>query len=67
MNSAGQRVPEGMNRYALKDGDEDAGNGEADDKVVAPKEDAAVLDNGENAVLEEDAKSSSSSVVIILD
>lgn len=56
-----------MNRYALKDGDEYAGRGQADDKVVAPKEDAAELDNGKNAVLEEDAKNSSSSDVFILD
>ena len=67
MNSASQRVPESMNRYALKDGDKYAGNGKADDKVVAPKEDAAELDNGKNAVLEEDAKNSSSLDVIILD
>lgn len=35
--------------------DEDARDGEADDEVIAPKEDAAKLDNREDAVLEEDA------------
>lgn len=44
-----------MNGYALEDGDEDAGDGEADDKAHAPNEDAAELDDGEDAVLEEDA------------
>ena len=44
-----------MNGYALEDGDENAGNREANDKVVAPKEDAAELDDGEDAVYEEDA------------
>ena len=44
-----------MDRYALEDGNENAGDGEADDEVVAPEEDAAELDDGEDAVLEEDA------------
>lgn len=50
-----QRVPEVVNWYALEDGDEDAGDGKADDKVVAPEEDTSELDNGEDAVLEKDA------------
>ena len=56
-----------MNGYALEDGDEDAGDGEANDKVVAPKEDAAELHDGEDAVLEEDATFSYWSDLIILD
>lgn len=43
-----------MDWYALEDGNENAGDGEADDEVVAPEEDAAELDDGEDAVLEED-------------
>ena len=52
---ASQRVPEVMNGYALEDGDENAGNRETDNKMVAPQEYAAELDDGEDAVLEEDA------------
>lgn len=43
-----------MNGYALEDGDERAGDGEAEYKVVAPEEDAAELHDGEDSVLEED-------------
>lgn len=49
---AGHSVPEIVNGYALEDGNEDAGDGEADDKVVAIEEDAAELEDGEDAVLE---------------
>lgn len=52
---ASQRVPKSVNGYALEDRDEDAGDGEAYDKVESPEENAAELDNGEDAVLEEDA------------
>ena len=44
-----------MNGYTLEDGEEDDGDSQADDKVVAPFEDAAELHNGEDTVLEEDA------------
>lgn len=47
-----------MNRYALEYGDEDAGDGEAYDEMVTPEEDAAELDDGEDAVLEEDTAAS---------
>lgn len=67
IDSAGHAVPEFMNGYALEDGHENAGNGEANDKVVAPKEDAAELDDGEDAVLEEDATFPYWSDMIILD
>lgn len=56
-----------MNRYALKDGDEYARSGEADDKAVAPKEDTAELNDWKDAVLEEDARKLSSSDIILLD
>ena len=52
---ASQRVPKAVNGYALEDGDEDAGDGEADNKMITPKEDATELDDGEDAVLEEDS------------
>ena len=66
IDSASHGVPEIMNGYALEDGDENAGDGEANDKVVAPKEDAAELDDGEDAVLEEDATFSYWSDMIIV-
>ena len=50
-----------MNWYALEYGDENVGNGETDDKMVAPQKDAAELDDGEDAVLEEDAMDLNSS------
>ena len=49
------RVPEIMNWYALEDGDENVGDGETDNKMVATQENAAELNDGEDAVLEEDA------------
>ena len=36
ISCARQRVPEIMNGYALEDGDENAGNGQADNKIVEP-------------------------------
>ena len=42
-----------MNRYALEDRDEDAGDGKTDDKVVTPEKKAAELDDREDAILEE--------------
>lgn len=47
------RIPEIMNWYALEDDDEDVSNGETDNKMVAPQQDAAELDDGEDAILEE--------------
>ena len=43
-----------MNGHALEDRDKHAGDGEAHDEVGRPQEDAAELDNGKDAVLEED-------------
>lgn len=42
-----------MDWYTLEDRNEDADDGEAYDIVVTPEEDAAKLDDGENAVLEQ--------------
>ena len=61
---SGQRVPEIMNWYALEDGDENVCNSETDNKMVAPQEDAAELDDGEDAVLEEDATDLNSSDIM---
>ena len=44
-----------MNGYALEDGGEDAGDGEAEYKVVAPEKDAAELNDWEDSVLKENA------------
>ena len=59
-----QRVPEVMNWYALEDADENVGNGETDNKMVAPQQNAAELDDGEDAVLEENATDLDSSEII---
>ena len=55
-----------MNWYALEDGYEKNSDGETDDEVIAPDEDAAELDDGEDAIQEEDATRSYSSDVIAL-
>ena len=44
-----------MNWYALEDGDENVGDGETDNEMVAPPKDAAELNDREDAVLEKDA------------
>ena len=59
------RVPEIMDWYALEDGDENVGDGETDNKMVAPQEDAAELNAGEDAVLEENATNLNSLDIII--
>ena len=55
-----------MNWYALEDGDEDAGNGETDDKVIAPKEDTPELYYGKDAILKENTRAPRSSDIITL-
>lgn len=44
-----------MDGCALEDGDEDTADSKTDDKEVAPEEEAAELDDGKDAVHEEDA------------
>ena len=55
ISCASQRVPKNMNGYALEDRDENAGNRETDNKMVEPQEYAAEFNDGEDAILEEDA------------
>lgn len=54
-NLADPSVPDVADGNALEDCDEDAGDGEGDDKVQAGFEQAAELDDGEDAVHKVDA------------
>ena len=50
-----QRVPKIVNGNALENRDEGACDGEADDEMVTPEEDAPELEDRKDAVLEKDA------------